>query len=224
MSLSNYTALKNVDIHAAPPWAALMLGAIPRIEADAKRWRQAAHDVAVANGVGPNDSVCRPYFKRAGRLDKRASMLAMGAALEIAGRDVANLDAEILSCFTKKGRHKSETIIRRLFKVSCWLEYEWERTIEKRLRRLVNEGRLWTDYGRTSDTLYLLPTPERVAAEAAEKATHAKHDALVKVRKARQAAVIDLLKSKGCESPTKHRYDDERVTMSVSDLEKLLGL
>jgi len=212
-------------------WARVIHDMVMNARRDYRRWERAAFTAAEAEGVRNLSNAKSPAAVHAirtrRRLDKIVDRLEMALALELAGRDLTHVGDEIVnSCFTKGKAHKAETLIKRLFKAGTrYVEYGWVQYVERILDKLVKAGRLSTRSAeRTYDTMYYVVTPEIIAERKARKAARAKAEAQEKVKKARQEAVVALLKAKGCESAEGNGYTHKRVSVSVSDLEKLLGL
>jgi hypothetical protein len=222
----------NVEsVDALGPWARVIHDMIMNAKRERSRWERAAFTAAEAEGVKNLSAATSPAAKRAIRtrssLNKTIERLEMGLALEIAGRDLTHLGDEIVnSCFTKGKAHKAETLVNRLFKTKgCYIGYEWVQYVERVISKLVKADRLRTRTAeRTYDTMYYVVTPEIIAEEKKAAEDRAKAKARRAVEKARQKAVIDMLKAQGYESARAESYHHSKVTVSVSDLEKLLGL
>lgn len=220
---------ENVD--ALGPWARVIHDMIMNAKRECSRWDTAAFAAAEAEGVTNLSKAESPAATRAisarRRLNKTIERLEMGLALEIAGRDLTHLGDEIInSCFTKGKAHKAETLIGRLFKAKgVRVEYEWSRYVERIIEKAVKADRLRTrSHERTYETMYYVVTPEVIAKSKAKAEARAKEKAQTKVKKARQKAVIDMLKAKGYESAAESGYGHKRVSVSVDELEKMLGL
>jgi hypothetical protein len=220
---------ENVD--ALGPWARVIHDMVMNARRERSRWETAAFAAAEAEGAGNLSKATSPAATRAirirRRLNKTIERLEMGLALEIAGRDLTHLGDEIVnSCFTKGKAHKAETLIGRLFKAKgVHIEYEWNEYVQRVIQKAVKAGRLRTRSAeRTYDTMYYVVTPEIIAEEKKAAEERAKAKAKRAVKAARQKAVINMLKAQGYESARPESYNHSKVTVSVSDLEKLLGL
>jgi len=214
------------NIHKYGEWAWVIHVMVMSARRSLARWEQAAFDATRAAqpdvkhpslGGGETEAAVRTRaVLRRFRADVKR--LEMMLALEVAGRDMAHLDDEIVKCIDNNGANMKATIIRRLFKAgSCDIDYDWARAIERRLLRMQAAGRLDVVGRRTK---WYVVTPQVLAEREAAKERRAKQAASEKVREAREAAVIEMMEAKG----VKAKAEYGRVEMKLADIEKLLGL
>lgn len=219
---------------ANDPWARVVQDMITNARKERRRWERAAFDAAKAANPDVKypslgDGMTEAAIRTVGtlrRLSKDIKRLEMMLALEVAGRDMAHLNDEIVRCIDKNGANMQATIIRRLFQSGlCDIDYYWTEYIERRIEKMRKADRLGRIYGsgRTQTKWYVVTT-EVIESRKAAKRCREKHAAAEAVRKSRQAAVVELLRSQGYESAHPGDYDDSRVILSVTDMEKMLGL
>lgn len=171
------------------------------------------------------DAVTRKALYRVGKAMLDLEEVVLVAAK--AGRDLSSMStvkADLLTCFSKNGRHGHETLARRYFRVkySTAKQDDFVRSV---LRLLKDEGKVRrVHHGKhTYATAWKVVTPEEIAAKKEAKEEQAKNEAARKVRKARREAIIDYLKAKGYESGARAMYG-HGVSLSLDDFEQLLGL
>lgn len=224
--------ITDANVHKHGAWAVVIHAMVLNARRMVDRWEQAAFAAAEAAGAGSlsesKDPEAVRTYRTLTRYRRDVKRLEMMLALEVAGRDMAHLNREIVSCFDKNGgEHMQETIIRRLFKAGRYLDldYDWKQYVQRRMERMRERGKL--DYGwgfGRQQTKWYVVTPEVIAQRKASKRAQAKQAAEQKVCEARQAAVLAYLKAQGYGSAEAPRYSSTEVTLSVDDLERLLGL
>lgn len=218
--------ITNENVHKHGVWAVVLHTMIMNARRAMRRWEEAAFDAAHAAGAKGLDESDDPIAVRTcsalRRYRRDVDRLEMMLALEVAKRDMAHLDDEIVSCFRKDTAHMGETIVRRLFKSGpCSIDYGWTRFVQTRLERMRKAGRLDTNYGfGREQTKWYVVTPEVIADRKAAKERRAKEEAKRKVRRAREKAVVEFLKAKGLSAQAKYG----QVTLSLEAMETLLGL
>jgi hypothetical protein len=155
---------------------------------------------------------------------RSARDLTFAFAVERVGRDISDLKGELLRCFKKRGRHKRETLLRRLLaEPNVYLPYQIDRYIDAALDELRREGKVYTERGRGYQTLWLLVTQERQAQREADEQERARQEAADAAEEARQEAVIEKLHQLGCKSAHAHSWTSTEVTIRVADIEALLA-
>lgn len=218
--------ITNENVHKHGVWAVVIHTMIMNARRAMRRWEEAAFDAAHAAGAKGLDESDDPIAVRTlsalRRYRRDVDRLEMMLALEVAKRDMAHLDDEIVSCFKKDTAHMEETIVRRLFKSGpCSIDYGWTRFVQKRLARMRKAGRLATNYGfGREQTKWYVVTPKVIADRKAAKERRAKEEAKRKVRQAREKAVVAFLEEKGIRATAEYG----QVTLNLKAMETLLGL
>jgi hypothetical protein len=137
------------------------------------------------------------------RMGRDVTELALATrAMQFGGRDLTNLQVEILRCFKKNGHHSAETIARRFFGVKGHRNpgYEAESWIEHLLEQLRKKGLVDYSYGtRSGGKQWFVLTPEIKEQRAADRKRRAARKAAAEELAGRKRVVLYALKCLGIE-------------------------
>ena len=225
----HYPVIRHVNdknIATFGPWACVLHDMIKSARRNRRRWEQAAFDAAHAEG---KTNMYDAEFPRArlavARYRKDVKRLVMMLALEIAERDMANLDEEIIACFAKGKQHMQETIVRRLFAVprGMRVDYDWEVHVHRLMADMQRANRLGIEhgFGNHRRTKWYVMTPEIIEQRQMAAQRRKRAEAARQVEIAARDALLARLREAGIAARERNCNHTE-VIVNAKDLELLL--
>lgn len=218
-----HPVLRNVSPASLSSWGRVIHTMVLNARGQERRWEVAAFDAAHADGHQSLNSSTSPAAVHAYRTLVRyrtdIRRLEMMLALEVAKRDMADIEGEIAACIDKGGNMKG-TIIHRLFRAgSCELDYHWFNYVDRVMSQMAKDDQICSQRSNAGHEKWVVVTESVRQARELHNKRWQERMARDADREVRVKAVVKALKARGIVATGEYG----RVTLAVEDIEQLLA-